>query len=314
MADVLTSGYVSMDHIVKISSPARVGFTSLISNDTCATTYFGGCHVNIAYALCRLGASAMPVLRVGRDWEQNGFRAFLEEAHVPLDATSVVEDDITSLSYLVEDNEGEHITLFYPGSMDAKWHRPLPDELFEGVRYGVVTVASLPDNEDFFEKCLAHDVPVVFGMKSDSDAFPRPFLERLLHKSSVIFTNECERKSIEKDFGLGSITDLLAMDGPRVVVTTYGGRGSEFWHLQDDGQLESACVPVCHCTQVVDTAGGGDAYMAGFLYGILGQLPLVECCRMGSTLSSFILEKEGCCTGAPDLKTFMSRYEAFRAC
>ena len=28
--DVLTSGYVSMDHIIKIDTPAKVGFTSLV--------------------------------------------------------------------------------------------------------------------------------------------------------------------------------------------------------------------------------------------------------------------------------------------
>ena len=30
--DVLTSGYVSMDHIIKIATPAKVGFTSLVTN------------------------------------------------------------------------------------------------------------------------------------------------------------------------------------------------------------------------------------------------------------------------------------------
>ena len=30
--DVLTSGYVSMDHIIKIAEPARVGFTSIVTN------------------------------------------------------------------------------------------------------------------------------------------------------------------------------------------------------------------------------------------------------------------------------------------
>ena len=30
--DVLTSGYVSMDHIIKIASPLQVGYTSLVTN------------------------------------------------------------------------------------------------------------------------------------------------------------------------------------------------------------------------------------------------------------------------------------------
>ena len=79
--DFLTSGYVSMDHMVKIKSPARIGFTSLIANKTNMDIYYGGCSVNIAYALCRLGLSAMPILRVGDDYETNGFKAFLENGN-----------------------------------------------------------------------------------------------------------------------------------------------------------------------------------------------------------------------------------------
>lgn len=64
--DVLTSGYVSMDHIIRIATPAKVGFTSLVTNKSNSKIFYGGCSVNIAYALCRLGMKAMPVLRVGR--------------------------------------------------------------------------------------------------------------------------------------------------------------------------------------------------------------------------------------------------------
>ena len=61
--DVLTSGYVSMDHIIKIDTPARVGFTSLVTNKSNAQIFYGGCSVNIAYALlppwnvCKASAS-----------------------------------------------------------------------------------------------------------------------------------------------------------------------------------------------------------------------------------------------------------------
>ena len=53
--DVLTSGYVSMDHIIRIASPARIGFTSLVENQSNVNINYGGCSVNIAYALCRIG-------------------------------------------------------------------------------------------------------------------------------------------------------------------------------------------------------------------------------------------------------------------
>ena len=67
--DVLTSGYVSMDHIIRIATPAKVGFTSLVTNKSNSKIFYGGCSVNIAYALCRLGMKAMrsEERRVGKE-------------------------------------------------------------------------------------------------------------------------------------------------------------------------------------------------------------------------------------------------------
>lgn len=115
--DVLTSGYVSMDHIIKIATPAKVGFTSLVTNKSNSKIFYGGCSVNIAYALCRLGMKAMPVLRVGGDYESNGFKKFLEEGNVPQDGITQIAEEATSVCYLLQDNNNDHITIFYPGPM-----------------------------------------------------------------------------------------------------------------------------------------------------------------------------------------------------
>ena len=310
--DVITSGYVSMDHIIKIKTPAAVGFTSLIENKTNSKIYYGGCSVNIAYALCRLGLNSMPILRVGGDYEEIGFRDFLEKGNVPTDAITVIEDEITSICYLIQDNKGRHITIFYPGAMDGKYFHELNDEIFENAGMGVITVAPCRDNEEFYKKCKKHNVPLVFGMKGDFDAFPEYFLKELLLYSKIIFTNESERETIDKIFQLNDITDLFKMGNAEVIVTTYGKEGSKYYQRKEDGTVDSACIPICDCTSVVDTTGSGDAYMAGFLYAYQQGMTMSECCMMGSTLSSFIIEKEGCCTNAPDKETLMKRFEKFK--
>ena len=50
--DVLTSGYVSMDHIIRIATPAKVGFTSLVTNKSNSKIYYGGLFCQ--YCLCTL--------------------------------------------------------------------------------------------------------------------------------------------------------------------------------------------------------------------------------------------------------------------
>lgn len=311
---ILTSGYVSMDHIIKIKTPTEIGFTSIVANKNNSKIYYGGCSVNIAYPLSKFGENAIPVLRVGSDYEEIGFKNFLENVEVSLEATKVIEDETTSTCYMIQDNMGQHIALFYPGAMDEKYSEPLEDSLFEDAEMGIITVASKKDNEEFYSKCKKHNIPVVFGMKSDFEAFPEPFLKELLYNSKIIFTNECERETLEKMFNLEDITDIFKIGEAEIIITTYGKEGSTYYKKMPDGTVESCCIPICDCTKVVDTTGGGDAYIAGFVYGYVNNMSMSDCCRLGSTLSSFVLEEEGCCTNIPDKEEFIRRFENFKKC
>lgn len=305
--DVITSGYASMDHIIKIASPAKIGFTSLVTNKNNSQIQYGGCSVNIACALCKLGKTSLPVLRVGGDYEANGFKRFLEAGNVPLDGIKVLEDEITSICYLLQDNNNDHITIFYPGAMDGKFAGSMEDALFEKARLGVVTVASRQDNEVFFKQCKKYDVPVVFGIKDDFDAFPEAFLKELLTGSKIIFTNEVERGIIEELYGFQDITELFDIGEVDIIVTTMGKDGSICYERTEDG-VKIEKIGICPVEHVVDATGSGDSYMAGFLYGYLNGKSPRECCVMGSVLSWFVLQKEGCCTNLPTEKMFLEKY------
>ena len=308
--DVLTSGYVSMDHIIKIASPAKVGFTSLVTNKSNARIFYGGCSVNISYALSKLGMVSLPVLRVGGDWEENGFRAFLEEGGVPLDGITVFPEEATSVCYLLQDNNNDHITVFYPGAMDGKYAAPMNEELFQGTRLGVITVAPEKDNREFFSKCRENNVPVVFGMKDDFDAFPEEFLKELLTGSKIIFTNEVEREIIEKIYGFSDITELFGIGEADIIVTTLGKDGS-ICYIREENGIRQERIGICPVEQVVDATGSGDAYMAGFMYGYLNGYKPEQCCKLGGTLSSFVLQAEGCCTNVPDKEALLKKFAEF---
>ncbi|MCD7736382.1 MAG: PfkB family carbohydrate kinase [Lachnospiraceae bacterium] len=308
--DVLTSGYVSMDHIINVASPVRVGYTSLITNADNTKIQYGGCSVNIAVALSKLGFLAMPVLRVGADWESNGFKRFLMEAGVSLDATTVLDDEATSTCYLLQDNHNDHYTIFYPGSMDRKYAVPIPDQFFENTKLGVVTVASRQDNRYFVDQCKKHGVPIVFGMKDDFDAFPAVFLKELLEESSIIFMNEVEREIIEQIYGCSTIKRLFETGKVQLLITTLGKEGSICYEKTADG-IKEYRTGICQVDQVVDATGSGDAFMSGFLYGYLNKRPIQKCCELGTVLAAFVLQKEGCCTNIPTAAELEERTEEF---
>ncbi|MDR3173080.1 MAG: PfkB family carbohydrate kinase, partial [Treponema sp.] len=219
------------------------------------------------------------------------------------------EGEATSVCYLIQDNDGQHITLFYPGSMDGKYSRPIDESFFQSSAMGLLTVGAYEDNREFFAGIKRNRLPLAFGMKSDKYAFPPDFLREVLYYSSIIFTNEDERKDIEKTFTI-ELTDLLMSGNAEILVTTMGKRGSRYYY-KDKGQLQSAELPICDCGPPVDTAGSGDAYIAGFLYGYCNGRSVRECALLGTVLSSFVIEQEGCCTGLPREDALVKRREWF---
>lgn len=309
--DVITSGYVSMDHIIHIKSPAKIGFTSIVENKTNTKIHYGGCSVNIAYALCKLGKRAMPILRVGKDYETIGFKNFLIEGNVPMEGIKQIEEENTSTCYLLQDNKNDHITCFYPGAMDGKYADILPDKYFEQTKLAVITVASQIDNREVLRQCKKHNIPILFGMKDDFDAFPDDFLKELLLISEIIFMNQAEREVIEQLLKLKTITDLFELGNTKIIITTLGKEGSIYYQKKED-KVISEKIGIYQVNHVVDATGSGDAYIAGFIYGYLDGKSIADCCRLGGCLSSFVLEKEGCLTNIPDETELLNRLKHYK--
>lgn len=310
--DVITSGYVSMDRMIKVCGQPKPGFTSIIQNADNAKIYYGGCSTNIAYALAKLGKKALPILRVGADYKDTGFYDCMDEAGVCLEGLTVVEEDMTSNCYLIENYlDNEHITIFYPGAMDGKYAREMDDEFFKNAKMGVITVGSKEDNTEFFNKCKKYNLPLVFGMKADFDAFPEEFLKELLYYSDIIFTNEVERCTIEKCFGLECITRLLHEGNAKLIVTTLGKEGSLVYRLKD-GHVQETRVGILPVEEIVDSTGSGDAYISGFLYGYLNGMSDKEACMCGSIVSSYVIRKMGCVSNVPTEDQLLEELEEMR--
>ena len=73
-------------------------------------------------------------------------------------------------------------------------------------------------------------------------------------------------------------------------------------------------VDVAPVDEVRDPTGAGDAYLAGFVYGLSKKLPPVVCGRVASLAGAFAIEHHGCQEHAYTPAAFYARYaEAFGA-
>ena len=308
--DIVISGYCSLDRIIRIDSNAEVGKTAIVTNKDNGTIRYGGCSVNVAHNLAKLGKKALPIIRVGDDYAASGFKTFMDKSGIMTDAIKHIGHACTSATYLIENPDNEHITLFYPGAMDKQYQSPYDDAWFEHATCAIMTVASLTDNKHFLKKAKAHDLPLFLGMKMDKDAFPKSFLKDTVHALTGLFANESETVCLLEMFGLEKPEDLFEVaPDMRILIVTKGLEGSVAYHRQGE-TIEIIREGIVKTDAVVDAVGSGDAYVSGYMYGYLNHASIRTCMRYGATLASFAIEGMGATSSTPETKAFKKRYNA----
>jgi len=122
-----------------------------------------------------------------------------------------------------------------------------------------------------------------------------PVLARLAAAADIVFAGVEEaalllgtRGEDAEEFARG-----LAKTGPGTVVLKLGERGS--LALQGDYVQHAAAVPVT----VVDPVGAGDAFVAGYLSGLVEGEPVPECLRRGNAAGAAVCAAPGDWEGLP---------------
>jgi len=124
-------------------------------------------------------------------------------------------------------------------------------------------------------------------------------LESILKKTYVMMPNsgELEKLTGIQEYCRGA--DFLLQKGVKMVAVKLGSRGCYVTDGRESHLIESFKV------NVVDTTGAGDAFCAGFLYGLINGRSLSECGRIGNFVASRCVMKMGARLGLPrvdDLK------------
>ena len=123
-------------------------------------------------------------------------------------------------------------------------------------------------------------------------------LNPIIMNSHAVFPNEIEIKQLTKqNYRKGA--NILIEKGAEIVAVKLGKRGCFVTNGKENHLIESYNV------EAVDTTGAGDAFCAGFIYGLSKRKDLFECGKLGNFVASKCVSEMGARPGLPsqtDLK------------
>ncbi len=294
--DVIGFGALNFDKLFKVDRIAQPGQETRIIDQAGSP---GGSAANTIVGLAKLGCTTGFIGKIAQDEEGKKLLQDFKEQKV--DTTGIITDKKGRSGKAIGfvDKTGQRALYIDPGVNDtinlhevdqnyASQTQFLHLASFAGEK-GLATqkelIAKLPENVR-----VSLD-PGIFYARLGLD-----LLEDIIRKTYVMLPNADELTLLtgETDYCRGA--ELLLEKGVKIVAVKLGERGC----YVTDG-TETRVVPP-HVTKVVDTTGAGDAFCAGFLFGLLKDKSLEKCGKIGNFVASKCIASLGARTGLPTLK------------
>ena len=246
----------------------------------------GGVAANISFALGRMGLTPLLAGAVGKDFDD--YRSWLERHGVDTKSVHVSEDKHTSRFLCTTDETQNQIASFYAGAMtEAKRIelKPIADRAG-----GLDLVLIGPGDPEAMlvhtDECRQRGYPFAADISQQLAIMGGEDVKKLVEGASYLFTNEYESSLLLKHTGW---TEAEVLDRVGSWVTTYGGKGVRIVGRNHE-PVEIAAIPD---VEAVEPTGVGDAFRAGFLWGLSWNLSLERAAQAGCALASVVLETVG---------------------
>ncbi|MDD2666711.1 MAG: carbohydrate kinase family protein [Methanocellales archaeon] len=287
--DVFGLGALNYDKLYVVTKIAKAGEEVGIKE---VRESPGGSAANTIFGLARVGVKTGFVGVVGNDEEGGVILRDLANEGVDINRIKVLKGN-SGLAIGLVDDEGERSLYIYPGVNDEFDVSDVDVEYMGEAKF--LHMSSFVDRRQLeMQISLIERIKtgVSFNPGMSCSKFSLETLQPIIEKSEVIFVNYEEMGALtNSDYEEGS--KLLLELGTRTVATTLGRRGCYVTNGKS-AHLISSCK-----TRVVDTTGAGDAFAAGFLYGLLGGEDIHNCGKMGNFFAARCISEYGARKGLP---------------
>ncbi len=248
-------------------------------------TGLGGCCLNIAYGLNLLGIQPLPLSSAGRDF-RDAYEPYIRAQGINTDFIAINDDAPHGATCLmINDRDGNQIIGFFPGEPNPA--RLLPSEVpgISDISWALLA----PEEAEIMLRqardLAALDVPVMLDPGQVITDFTGQEIVELLSLSSMLLANEHEFHALARNAGMS--TDEV-LEGISQAVITRSERGVDIY---SDGT--STHVDALQDIDIVEVTGCGDAFRAGFVYGLCTHDDIRIAAEYGCVMAATNLESNG---------------------
>ena len=294
---MLCAGQLVADILVR--PVEKIDFsTDTVKVDEIRTSNGGDC-MNVAVGLsklaCRVGFSG----RVGRDSFGESLKKVLERHGIDISGLTVDETAQTSAAVCLVSPGGERSFLYSGGANDRFTVKHICAAQLEQSRIvyvgGVYLLPGLePDLPEFFRAAKKMGKITAMDVTWDTSGRWLSVIEPCLPYLDYFLPSISEARQIARTDDSADIARFLLAKGVTNVVIKRGKDGC--WAAGPD---ECFSFPAYE-TNVVDTTGAGDAFVSGFLAGVVRGKNLRECAALGSAAAAFCIGALGATTAEYD--------------
>ena len=255
--------------------------------------FFGGTAGNIAYNLGLLNIAKVSLFgSVGNDFERLGYKDHINQfKNVDL-GVDVYEDLFTAACYIVNDIKSNQMIIFHGGALDKCKDIDLKEKISnpEEFIYAINSTQSVEAMTNFAIQLSDLGIKTIFDPGQVTPLFQKDRLINIIKKSEILIGNAHEIKQIKEKSGL---TEEIILEHVKAIIITKGSEGSVVIYKNENNKIFKSNIPIAMPAKIVDTTGAGDGYRAGILTGLTLDMTLLDSCRLGAIIGSFVVETRG---------------------
>jgi len=271
--------------------------------------HFGGTAGNIAYNLGLLNIAAVSLLgSVGKDFKSLGYEDHITKFQ-NIDLNLDIQADLfTAACYIVNDKKSNQMIIFHGGALDEGKNIDLRVKIKdpEHYAYAINSTQGIEAMRNFADQLNELSIPMIFDPGQITPLFSKDILVDILKKSEILIGNSFEISQVMKKTDLNELNLLKLV---KTIIETKGSEGSKLIYKSDSGELKNIEIPIAIPKSIIDATGAGDGYRAGILTGLILNMTIIDSCRLGSILGSFVVETNGAQTQIYNTESVKERFQ-----